>query len=69
MIGTNSRLDELQAGLLRIKLKHLDELNEERCKIAKYYFDNINNPLIKLPQIRPGSDFIVLISFEIFVFG
>ena len=56
MVGTNSRLDELQAGLLRIKLKHLDELNEERCKIAKYYFDNINNPLIKLPQVRPGSD-------------
>lgn len=56
MVGTNSRLDELQAGLLRIKLKHLDDLNKERCEIANYYLNNIKNPLIVLPEIRPGSD-------------
>lgn len=56
MVGTNSRLDELQAGLLRIKLSHLDEFNEERCKIAERYITHITNPLIQLPQIRPGAD-------------
>lgn len=56
MVGSNSRLDELQAGLLRIKLSHLDEFNEERCKIAERYLKEISNPLIKLPRIRPGAD-------------
>ena len=56
MVGSNSRLDELQAGLLRVKLSHLDELNKERCKIADNYLHGINNPLVKLPQIRPGAD-------------
>ena len=50
-MGTNSRLDEVQAGLLRIKLKHLDEYNRDRNRIAKRYLDGINNPLIKLPVI------------------
>ena len=56
MVGSNSRLDELQAGLLRVKLKHLDELNEERCRIATRYNAEIVNPLIKKPLIRPGAD-------------
>lgn len=56
IIGSNSRLDELQAGLLRVKLKHLDELNEERCKIAERYRKEIDSPLIVFPQIRPGAD-------------
>ncbi len=56
MIGSNSRLDELQAGLLRVKLRHLDELNQERCAIAERYLEGINNPLVKLPKIRPGAD-------------
>jgi dTDP-4-amino-4,6-dideoxygalactose transaminase len=50
VIGANSRLDEMQAGLLRVKLEHLDEINSERTKIAKYYLDKIKNPLITLPQ-------------------
>ena len=56
VVGTNSRLDELQAGLLRVKLTHLDELNNERCKLAGRYFKEIKNPLIVLPKIRPGAD-------------
>ncbi|MCH5197576.1 MAG: DegT/DnrJ/EryC1/StrS family aminotransferase [Oscillospiraceae bacterium] len=49
VVGTNSRLDELQAGLLGIRLKYLDEMNEERCRIAEKYFNNITNPLLSLP--------------------
>ena len=56
IVGTNSRLDELQAGLLRVKLQHLDEFNEERCKLAERYMQEINNPLIHHPKIRQGAD-------------
>ena len=56
VVGTNSRLDELQAGLLRVKLAHLDECNEERRRIAARYEAGIQNPIIRKPQIRPGSD-------------
>lgn len=56
VVGTNSRLDELQAGLLRVKLKHLDEFNAERNLIAARYTDELKNPLVRLPQIRPGAD-------------
>lgn len=56
MVGSNSRLDELQAGLLRVKLRHLDEFNEERCRIAERYYRGIHNPLIQFPKIRPGAD-------------
>lgn len=56
MVGSNSRLDEIQAGLLRVKLKYLDEFNEERNSLAQQYLDNIHNPLLRLPKIRPGAD-------------
>lgn len=56
MVGSNSRLDEIQAGLLRVKLKHLDEFNEERCRIAERYNIEITNPVIQKPLIRPGAD-------------
>lgn len=56
MVGSNSRLDELQAGLLRVKLSHLDEFNAERCRIADRYNEEITNPLIHKPMIRPGAD-------------
>jgi dTDP-4-amino-4,6-dideoxygalactose transaminase len=56
VVGTNSRLDEMQAGLLRVKMKHLDEFNAERCAIAERYLNEIKNPLIRMPKIRPGAD-------------
>lgn len=52
IVGTNSRLDELQAGLLRVKLSHLNELNNEREKIALNYLNRIKNPYIRLPEIK-----------------
>ena len=47
--GNNSRLDELQAGFLRVKLNELDKWNEERRRIANRYLSEIKNPLISLP--------------------
>lgn len=56
VIGTNSRLDEIQAGLLRVKLSHLDDFNAERCRIADRYQRELNNPLVQKPMIRPNAD-------------
>lgn len=56
VVGTNSRLDELQAGLLRVKLTHMDDFNGERCRLADRYIQEIKNPLIQLPKVRPGAD-------------
>ena len=50
--GTNSRLDEMQAAMLRVKLRHLDEEVEKRREIANYYLKNITNPQITLPFPR-----------------
>lgn len=47
--GRNSRLDEIQAAVLNVKLHHLDEDNRLRQQVAAYYYDNINNPLVTLP--------------------
>ena len=55
VIGANSRLDELQAGLLRVRLSHLNELTEERRVIADLYNKGINNPLIVLPTLELGA--------------
>lgn len=48
-MGTNSRLDELQAAFLRHKLRSLQEDNKKRRKIARRYLTEIRNPLISLP--------------------
>lgn len=48
--GINSRLDEIQAAVLDIKYRFLDEDNEKRRKIADFYSKNIKNPLITLPE-------------------
>ena len=52
VVGANSRLDEMQAGLLRVRLKHLDELNKERVTICEKYLNEIDNSNILLPGIR-----------------
>lgn len=49
--GRNSRLDEIQAAILSVKLKHIEEDNEQRRQVAKYYYDNICNPFITLPRL------------------
>lgn len=49
--GINSRLDEIQAAVLDVKLPHLNADNERRRQIAKYYRENIKNPEIFLPKI------------------
>lgn len=58
VVGTNSRLDEMQAGLLRVRLSHMQELEDEKRKICNRYFAELHNPLIKLPQIRDGATHI-----------
>ena len=52
VVGTNSRLDEIQAALLRVRLSHLDELNKERKKICNRYLGGIKNTAIELPEIN-----------------
>lgn len=55
VVGANSRLDELQAGLLRVRLKHLGALTDERCRIANRYSSEIKNPKIELPTLADGA--------------
>ena len=53
--GRNSRLDEVQAAVLDVKLKYLFEDNAHRKQVANYYYDHINNPLISLPDRLPDE--------------
>lgn len=55
LVGLNSRLDELQAGFLSIKLKQLDADNARRKSIAAYYLSHITNPNIQLPFQHTGE--------------
>ena len=55
VVGANSRLDELQAGLLRVRLRHVQECEEERCQIAARYLQEIRNPKLTLPGVRKGA--------------
>ena len=50
--GLNSRLDEIQAAILQVKLRHLDKDNERRKEIARYYIENITNPAIITPEVK-----------------
>ncbi len=49
-VGRNSRIDEIQAAILDVKLKYLDADNARRQEIANFYIDNISHPQITLPQ-------------------
>ena len=48
--GVNSRMDEIQAAVLRVKLRRLDKDNTRRIEIARYYCEHINNELVRVPQ-------------------
>lgn len=56
--GVNSRLDEMQAALLRVKLGHLSALNQERKVLAQRYDEGIVNPRIVLPKLRAKAESI-----------
>ena len=67
--GRNSRLDEIQAAILDVKLRHLDDDVRLRQKVADYYYDHISNPLITLPKRLPHEQnvyhlFPVLVTNE-----
>lgn len=53
--GVNSRLDEIQCGFLRLKLKNLDKWNEDRNRIASKYLSGIKNPKIILPIVNKNN--------------
>ena len=63
--GRNSRLDEIHAAVLDVKLKYLNEDNDHRRAMAKLYYEGINNPLISLPD-RLADDQNVYHLFPIF---
>lgn len=55
-VGLNSRMSELDAAVLDVKLKYLDEDNARRQKLAAFYYENINNTLITLPTQIPDEN-------------
>jgi len=61
--GVNSRLDEMQAAILDVKLKGLDAENEHRREVARYYLANIKNPKVSLPAWDGSNNHV----FHIFV--
>ena len=58
VVGANSRLDELQAGLLRVRLKHLEELAAEKRQICDRYLCELKNEKFELPRVRNGATHI-----------
>lgn len=56
--GFNSRLDEIQAAILKVKLKYLDEWNEYRKGVAKFYIENIKNDKIILPETLENAEHV-----------
>lgn len=66
--GRNSRLDEIQAAVLDVKLKYLVKDNDHRKMVAHYYYDHINNPFITLPDLL-ADDQNVYHLFPILVNG
>lgn len=56
VVGTNSRLDELQAGLLNVRLSHMEEITKERQELAQRYRENIRQELLILPRERVDTE-------------
>lgn len=63
LIGHNSRLDEIQAAILRIKLKHLDEYTENRRSISRKYIDALKNTSLVMPTETEGGKHV----FHLFI--
>lgn len=57
-IGFNTRMDEIQAALLSVKLRHFEEIKKERQGIAQRYLTGINNPNIQLPKIDSRGEHV-----------
>ena len=55
VVGANSRLDEIQAAMLRVRLKYMTELTDEKVVIADRYSKEIKNELIRLPEMAKGA--------------
>ena len=64
-VGTNSRMSEIDAAILAVKLKYLDGDNSKRQQLATYYYAHIDNPLITLPK-RIADENNVYHQFPIF---
>ncbi|MGE8443120.1 MAG: DegT/DnrJ/EryC1/StrS family aminotransferase [Comamonas testosteroni] len=56
--GVNSRLDEIQAAMLRTKLQHLELETQNRRMIARFYLENIRNPAVQLPQLTSDEQHV-----------
>ena len=65
VVGANSRLDEIQAALLRIKLKYLEEITQEKRRIAHKYLRELDNDTIILPMINSDCNSAVWHQFVI----
>lgn len=61
--GYNSRMDEVQAAILNVKSKYLNQWNKKRQRIARYYLNNIKNPKIVLPSVKEIDEH----AFHLFV--
>lgn len=58
VVGTNSRLDEIQGGLLRVRLSHMTELEAEKRRICQRYLEELKNDRITLPKVRENATHI-----------
>ena len=50
-LGRNSRMDEIQAAVLYVKLRHLDDISRRRQQVASIYINKVDNPLLRLPRM------------------
>ena len=64
--GINSRMSEMDAAVLRVKLRYLDEDNAHRRQVAGYYYANISNPLLTLPVRISKEEENVYHQFPVF---
>src|SRR5215831_1313500 len=63
IVGTNARLDAIQAAVLSVKLRHLLKWNARRVEHAKAYAARLGNPCIEVPEVPPGAEH----NFHLFV--